>query len=136
MPMLFLVTACSETSNKQQIQSQIVNMQQAVSDKSLTDFLAYFSKDFIGNKKLNKKELRQLLFFHFRRNRNIETYQWQADIDVQQKFAQVEIYVFVSGSHSGLPERGQAYKINTKWRKSAGQWLIVSAIWQTVEQLL
>ncbi len=135
MPMLLLV-ACSETSNKEQIQSQITNMQQAVRDKSLVDFMGYFTKDFVGNKKLTKNELRQLLFFHFRRNQNIKTYKWQADSVVQQKFAEVEIYVVVSGSNSSLPERGRAYKINTKWQKSAGQWLVASAIWTNVEQLL
>ncbi|VAW96835.1 hypothetical protein MNBD_GAMMA22-1227 [hydrothermal vent metagenome] len=128
--------ACSEISNKEQIQNQIVRMQQAISDKSMADFMVYFTDDFVGNKKISKKQLRQLLFVHFRRNRNIDTYKWQADITVEQNLAQVEIYVFVSGSNTRLPERARAYKINTKWQKSAGQWLVASAVWKNVEQFM
>ncbi|MFV1981959.1 MAG: hypothetical protein ACC657_00345 [Thiohalomonadales bacterium] len=128
--LFFLVSSCSEISTEQQVEAQIKNMQQAISDKSLSDFMDYFTKDFIGNKTLTRDDLRRLIFFHFRRNRNIETYKWQADIKVEKEIVKVDIYVIVSGSNKVLPERGRIYTINSSWKKKDGSWLIVKASWK------
>ena len=128
--LFFLILSCSETSTEQKINAQIVNMQQAISDKSLADFMGYFAKDFIGNKRHTRNDLRRLIYFHFQRNRTIETYKWQADIKVENKNALVKIYVIVSGSNKNLPERGRAYLINSSWENRDESWLIVSAEWK------
>jgi len=131
--LLFFISACSEQSTTEKIHVQIENMQQAINDKSLSDFMSYFYAGFIGNKKLSKPELRQLIYFHFRRNRNIETYKWQADITIENNIAEVEIFVIVTGSNESLPERARIYTIKTIWTKSDSSdelWLISKADWE------
>lgn len=125
-----LLLSCSDYSAEQQIETRINDMQRLISDKSLSDFMNYFALDFIGNKKLTRNNLRQLIFFQFQRNRNIETYQWQADIKIENNIAEVEIYVLVSGSDKILPDRGNGYKIISLWKKIGDEWLIVKASWK------
>ncbi len=127
---VFFIVSCNKTSSEQQIMSQITKMQQALSDKSLSDFMHYFSNDFIGNKKLSRAELRQLIFFHFQRNRKIKSYQWQADINIEQQLAKVTVYVIVSGGNTNLPERGRLYTIKSSWIKTVDGWKINNASWE------
>jgi len=126
----FFVVACSEDNSEQQIKDQINSMQQAISDKSLSDFMAPFSRHFSGNNGLTKQQLRQQIFFHFRGNRNIESFNWQAEIVVKNDLAEVEIYAVVAAGNKVLPERGRAYQINSSWQKIDGIWLIKKAKWE------
>jgi len=126
---LLLISSCSQAPAELQIRSQMENMQQAITDKSLSRFMSYFTKNFKGNKTLTRNDLRRLIFFQFQRNRNIETYKWQADINIENDIAEVEIYVVVSGSNKTLPERGRVYTITSIWEKRDDSWLINSAKW-------
>ncbi|MFV2059400.1 MAG: hypothetical protein ACC653_01880 [Gammaproteobacteria bacterium] len=127
---IFILVSCTKVTGEQQINFQIVTMQQALTDKSLSDFMQFFTRDFVGNEKLSKAELQQLIYFHFIRNRNIETYKWQADIIVKEQRADVELYVVVSGSNSNIPERGRVFTIKSSWIKIKDSWMINKASWE------
>jgi hypothetical protein len=130
--LIFVIISCTQTSSEQQISSQITKMQDALIDKSLPDFMQFFSSDFMGNNKISRGELRQLIFFHFQRNRSIQSYKWQADISVIGQLAEVELYIILSGSNKNLPERGKVYTIKSSWIKIKDNWIINSANWKDI----
>jgi len=126
----FLISGCSSTSAELQIKKQMESMQQAINEKSLSDFMSYFAKDFLGNDSLSRTDLRSLIFFHFRHNRTISTLKWQADIEVKNLLAKVKVYVVLAGSNNKLPEKGRVYTIDSVWQNRNGEWLISSAKWK------
>ncbi len=128
--LIMVVSACSEKTVEQQIESQIVAMQQAISDKSLKDFMTHFAHDFMGNKMVTRQQLKQQIFFHFRRNRNIETYKVRAEVLLEQETVRAKIFVIVSGSNNKLPERGRVYTINSTWEQRDNSWVIITADWK------
>ncbi len=128
--LMLLVSACTKQTIEQQIESQIASMQQAISDKSLKDFMKHFATDFMGNKTVTRKHLKRQIFFHFRRNRSIETYKVRAAVAIEQEIVHAKIFVIVSGSNNKMPERGRVYTINSTWEQRDNNWLIITADWK------
>ncbi len=136
-----LLAGCGqELSVEQQIIATIREMEAHVEAGERRPFMAFIAEDFRGqNGSLNRDQLRALLVMQLNRYQQLQAQ--LMPIRVQETGPDTATAVFsalVTGGPGWLPESGQVFEFDTRWRKVDGDWLLVSADWDpaTLEEVL
>lgn len=126
-----LVAACSRTPDETRIRAAIGAMEAAVEARQPRDFMGYVGEDFAGQDGgLDRPALHNLLRAQFLRNQAVSVLIGPIDVTLHGERASARMSVTVSGGAGLLPERGAIYQVDTGWRRSGGDWMVVSATWR------
>ena len=131
----YFVISCSEPiDDETQIRTRIDSMQTATEAKELGNVLAPVHKDFLGNARVRRINLKGLILLHFRRNKNVHVLVNNLDIVLadspEPKTAKVICNVVLLGRNQTLPETGRVLTVESEWQKEEGEWFVVRAKWR------
>lgn len=131
-----ILVGCSEpVDDELRIRQRIAEMEAATEAKQLGDVMEPVQKDFLGNKRIRKVNLKALVLLHFRRNKNVHVYindlevvLQGAEADVRE--AKVTCNVVMAGRNQTLPDHARVLQVSSIWKKIEGDWFVVSASWK------
>jgi hypothetical protein len=128
---LALLAACSKPPAEQRLRERIAAMQEAIVQRQASEFMAGVADDFIGNGGIDRAALHNLVRLQVVRNASIGATLGPIDVEMQGERAKVGFDVVLTGGAGGLlPERAQAYAIESGWREQDGEWVVFAADWE------
>ena len=130
--LVLLLGACSVSDREQQLRQQIRALQEAIDRRDVGDVEALLADDFVGNEGMDRRGARQLAAAVFLRHREVAARIGPVEVELRgQDDAVARFQVLATGGSGGLlPERGQAYQVETGWRLIDGEWKLRNASWK------
>jgi len=130
------ITACSDNkSPEEQVYEFIESAKAAVQERSLIDFNALVSDDFMGEKGFHKRNISQLAAGYFLRNKNIHLITKAKTIYFPEpEQAEIQLIVAMAGqpisnATSLVKIRAKIYKFDLVLKKDGSKWLLQNARW-------
>ena len=130
--LLLVVSACSRSDPEQAVRAQVEALQQAIDARDAGAVEDLLAEDFIGNEGMDRRGARQLAAGVFLRHREVAARIGLVEVELRgQDDAVARFQVLATGGSGGvLPERGQAYQVETGWRLIDGEWKLRNASWK------
>lgn len=126
-----ILAACSQPDPEQRLRLQLHDMQEAIEDARVRDFMAGISDQFTGNGGADRTELHSLLRLQVLGRTNVSVVTGPVEVELQGSSATVRFTAVVSGgSGRYLPDSAQSYSITSGWREEAGRWKVYYAEWK------
>ena len=129
---LYLV-ACGKTPDEEIIAQHIATMQEAVEAKDFSAIKSHLHASFVANKRLDAREVNQLLRMYSMQHRNIGVSIVSSKTTMDPTFedrAETIMSVVVTGSAGGLPADGSVRTVKLTWIKQSGDWQVIRAEWE------
>ena len=129
---IMLLSACSRSSDEEQLRAALGTMQLAIEARQPSDFMDHVADDFTAPEAgMDRHQVHDLLRLQVLRNERIGVSTVVRDLRVESGRATITMTVTLTGSSGGwLPERGSVYALTSGWRKDDGDWKLIQANWQ------
>ncbi len=126
-----LPLACTEPPDDEtQIRQQVEHMAELLERHDRDAIMQGLDSDFRTREGLLPQDINRLLFVQFRQNKRIQVILFDMGINVMSDVADVQLEALLLGSSQWLPERGRRYRVQMRWRKHDGEWLLSRLDWQ------
>lgn len=125
-----LLFSCSQESDIALLEKRIDELVDAIEHHQKNKISNYLAKDFLTAKNANKAQFLLFVRYQLKRNKNISVVLVDKNIIYNKNSFDVTFRVLLLGSNRLLPERGQLYKVNSRWTKESGEWLINRLRWE------
>lgn len=128
---LLLGAACSRSDPEQALRQQLAQMQAAIEARDAGALQRSLAEDFIGNEGMDRRQARAMAMLVMQRHQSLGVTFGPLDVRMQPPgTATVGFTVMTTGGSGGLiPERMQAYTVETAWREVDGEWRLYHAAW-------
>jgi hypothetical protein len=133
--LMLVIAACAEQKTvEQQIIATIRAMEQAIENGERRTFMNYIAEDFSGQDgSMNREQVRALVVVHLRRYQQLNANLLPILVEeLGQGAASAHFKALVTGGPGWIPESGQVYRFDTRWRLDNDEWLLLSADWTPV----
>lgn len=128
---VLLLVACGQEPAEERLRKRVANMEEALEQREPGTFMEGVADNFIGEGGLDRRGLRGLLAAQMMRNAQVSAVLGPLDIQLQGDQARLAFDVVVTGGAGGfLPERAQAYRVESGWRDGDDGWQVVEADWE------
>ncbi len=129
-----LLLSCTKTDDKDLLNQQLDKLLEVIEDKDAKKIRQYLAKDFLVSEKMNNEKFFLFVHYQFRRNKNISVTVLNREIrlhgsSIDNTTADVIMDTLLLGSGDWLPERGQAYNVESRWIKEGGNWVMSRLRW-------
>jgi len=128
-----LLCACSaEIDDETRIERTLATMIEALEQGDVSDFMAPVADDFVAvNGRLDRRALGLLV----RRERLARDAIGIQRLDTRVRIigdarAVASFRALATGGTGLLPDEGRFWKVETGWRRDAGEWMLISAEWE------
>lgn len=133
-PLMLSVLSCSSnTGPEEAIRANIKVIAKAVEDKDTGEVLDFVTEQFLGNGRLDKRELKGVLLAYYLRHKKINVVVTRMDIEVSPYdpySAKMKGSVVLTGTDRLLPEDGRLVSVSGEWQKYGDDWLLARLDWQ------
>ena len=133
--LLGLLSACGQQLTvEQQIIATIREMQARIEAGERRPFMAYIADDFSGQSgSMNREQLRALMIMQLNRYQRLQGQLFPIRVeDTGDGTASAHFRALVTGGPNWIPESGQVFEFDTRWRKDGSDWLLTAADWDPV----
>lgn len=128
---VLVLAACGQEPAEERLRERVAAMEQALEEREPGVFMDGVADNFIGEGGLDRRGLRGLLAAQMMRNAEVSAVLGPLDIQLEGDQARLAFDVVVTGGAGGfLPERAQAYRVESGWRDGADGWQVVEADWE------
>ena len=127
--------ACSKPLTvEQRIIATIREMEAKIEDAERGAFMTHIAQDFEGQGGLvNRDRVRAMVIFQLNRYKNLQAQLLPIRVsEVSDTTASAAFSALVTGGKGLLPESGQVFNFETRWRLDDNEWLLYSASWDPV----
>lgn len=132
---LALAAGCdAELTVEQQVIATIREMEARIEAGERRPFMAYISEDFRGQGgSLNREQLRALLIMQLNQYQRLQGQLLPIQVEeTGEDTATSRFRALVTGGPGWIPDSGQLFEFRTGWRRTDGEWQVVSADWEPV----
>jgi len=119
---------------EQQVIATIREMEASVEEDERRRFMQRIARDFQGQRgQLNRDQVRALLVTQVNRYQRLSAQLFPISVsDGGDGTATANFRALVTGGPGWIPEHGQVYEFDTRWRRDGDDWLLVAADWVPV----
>lgn len=132
---VLLLGACSEPPPAEvQIRGRIEGMQNDLGEGNARSFMAPIAEDFTAaTRNLDRRAAGFLLRREMLAHEQIKARLVDIEVEVQgEERATATMHAVVTGGTGLIPDTGGWYRLTTGWRLDDGEWMLISARWETV----
>lgn len=129
--MLCTVGACSRGEPEQVLRQRVAALQATLESRDVSAVQQFLAEDFAGNDGIDRRQARAMAAMLSARYKAVGVTFGPLDVRMQPPAtATVAFAAFTTGSVDGpLPQRMQAWDVETAWRESGGEWVLYYAKW-------
>ena len=125
-----LVACTPPTDDATQIRQGVELLAKAIEQHERDTIMQRLDEDFRTREGLLPQDINRMLFVQFRQNKQIQVFLFDLDVNVMSSTADVQLEALLLGSSQWLPERGRRYRVQMRWNKRDGEWLLLRMDWQ------
>jgi hypothetical protein len=130
---LLVVSACHRDTPEAALRTQLRDMQSAVGEGRMGDFMEGVAKDFTGNAGMDRAALHNLLRLQALGKSNMSATSGPLRIRIHDDQANVHFDVVLTGGRGRfLPDSVRTYSIASGWRIEGGKWRVHYAQWESM----
>ena len=115
--------SCSKTSDVDVLNQRLDELVNVIEKHDEQDIRDYFAEDFSVVKRFNKEKFFLFVGYHLKRNKNISISLINKEINLHESYADVTADVLLLGADKWLPQRGQRYYVEARWKIESGDWV-------------
>jgi len=133
---LFLVllglslAGCSDSADEKSIRSNMQAMREAIQNHNKDSFMTHVAPDYSGQYHRSRPVLERFVIEQLSYHEKIYIYMADTSIEVNDGVARVIFYAGTAGGPDQVPDHGQLFKVQTKWKKFSGDWQLTHARWR------
>ncbi|TDK23474.1 nuclear transport factor 2 family protein [Luteimonas aestuarii] len=129
--LLLAGTACARSDPEERLRERAAELHAAIESREVAAMQHLLADDFVGNDGLDGRQARALASMLMSRYRSIGVTFGPMDVQLQPPAnATVRFHALTTGGDEGLlPQRVQAYDVETAWREDSGEWVLYHAKW-------
>jgi len=124
----------SEPDDSEQIRQRIAEMEAAVEAGEARRFAGYLVEDFQGKDGItNRRAARAFVARQLVSQQKVRVQLGPVRVILNEQspfYASADFEALLLGGPRLMPDSGQLYRIDTKWRKEDGDWMLVEADWE------
>ena len=132
---LLALAGCSQPLTvEQQVINTIREMEARIESGERRAFMEYIAEDFSGRDGgMNREQVRAMVVFQLNRYERLQARLFPITvIETGPDTAEASFRALVTGGPQWVPEAGQVYDFETRWRLDGGDWLLTAADWDPV----
>ena len=135
---LFALLALNGCSQPLTVEQQVINtireMESRIESGERRAFMAYIAEDFSGRDGgMNREAVRALVVFQLNRYERLQARLFPITVvETGPDTAEAGFRALVTGGPQWIPEAGQVYDFETRWRLDGDDWLLTAADWDPV----
>jgi hypothetical protein len=130
-----LATGCSPPMTvEQQVIAVIREMESRIEAVERRPFMSHVAGDFSGQDgQMNRDQFNALVLYYLRRYKRLNAQLLPIQVTPEgDDRAAARFRVLLTGGEGWLPEHGELYQVETRWRREDGDWLLQAANWRPV----
>jgi len=127
-----LLACTSPADDATQVRQGVKLLAMAIEQHERDTIMQRLDDDFRTREGLLPQDINRMLFVQFRQNKQIQVFLFDLDVNVMSSTADVQLEVLLLGSSQWLPERGRRYRVQMRWNKLDGEWLLLRLDWQPI----
>lgn len=132
---VLLATACGPpTPDEERIRQQIEAMKRAVDEGNTRAFVQPLAEDFgARGRDLDRRGVRLLINRELRAHEKLSARVFDIEVELQgADRARATFHAVTTGGSGLIPDTGGWYRVESGWRRSGDEWLLISADWERV----
>lgn len=130
-----LLSACAEPPPaEQQIRNRIEGMQSDLAEGDRRAFMAPIAEDFsAATRNLDRRAAGLLLRREMLAHESLKARLFDTEVELRgEGRATATMHAVLTGGSGLVPDTGSWYRVTTGWRLDNGDWMLISARWETV----
>lgn len=128
--LLAACAGCGRSDPEERLRQRVVELQAAIESRDLAAMQQMLADDFVGNDGMDRRQARALAMAITSRYRDIGVTFGPLSVQLQPPAnASIRFSALTTGGEGLLPQRAQAYDVETAWREEAGEWVLYHASW-------
>jgi hypothetical protein len=127
--------SCSQPLTvEQQIIATIRQMEEKIEAGERRRFMTHISDDFLGQQgMMTREQVRALVIMQLNRHQRLQARLFPIRVtETGETTAAADFRALVTGGPKWIPESGQVYEFETRWRLDGDEWLLEAADWEPV----
>lgn len=128
---LFGLMSCAKMSDEAALKQRINDLVKVIETHNEKDIPDFLSPDFMAGNNSNKENFNLFIRYHLQRNRNISIVRANQKISFHGTMADVTADILLTGASGWLPQRGQKYRVESRWKKERDTWQIQRLRWRS-----
>lgn len=130
---LLFAAGCAQDPSEAALVQTMEDMEEAGQNRDVGSFMEHVADDFVGNGgEFDRRGLERLLLAVTLRQQSIGVTRAAMEIEVREGRAVVQMQLLVTAGSGGLlPENGQWFTTESRWRFVDGAWQLASADWRS-----
>ncbi|NNF95826.1 MAG: hypothetical protein HKM94_02730 [Halobacteria archaeon] len=129
---LSLLACTSPADDATQVRQGVELLAKAIEQHERDTIMQRLDDDFRTREGLLPQDINRMLFVQFRQNKQIQVFLFDMNVNVMSNMADVQLEALLLGSSQWLPERGRRYRVQMRWNKRDGEWLLLRLDWQPI----
>ena len=122
--------SCSKTDELSVLNNRIDKLVTVIEEKDPHQVKHFLASDFSAANNLNKARFTIFMQYQLKRHKNVIVTVTDKNVVLNKTHADVIAKVLLIGAGDWLPERGQLYKIESRWTKEGDDWLLSRLRWE------
>lgn len=128
--LLVLLAGCSRPEPEQALRASLASVQESIESRDAGALRRYLADDFIGPNGMDRDQARRTAALYMMQHQSVGLTFGPLDVQMQESHATVRFRAALTGGSGRLlPDRANAYTVETGWRMEGGEWRITSARW-------
>ncbi|KJS67914.1 MAG: hypothetical protein JM57_11830 [Comamonadaceae bacterium BICA1-1] len=121
--------ACARPADEAALRERISAMQQAIEARDADSLLEAVDPEFGGPGGMDRDGLRRYATLMLLRQQRVGVALGPVEVEIHGERAAARFDALVTGANRFVPEGVEARRVETVWRRSGGEWVLVSADW-------
>lgn len=129
--LLLAGAACARTDPEDRLRERVAELHAALESREVAAMQHVLADDFVGNDGLDRRQARALASMLMSRYRSVSVTFGPIDVRLQPPANATATFhaLTTAGGEGLLPQRVQAYDVETAWREDGGEWVLYHAKW-------
>lgn len=123
------LVACGRPADEEALRERISAMQEAIEARDAGSLLAAIDPEFGGPGGMDRDGLRRYATMLLLRQQHVGVVIGPIEVERHGDRASARFDAVVTGANRFVPEGVEARRVETIWRRSGGDWVLVSADW-------
>lgn len=135
LTLVMAVAGCGpELPDETQIRGRIGLMQEALDEGDIRKFMSPIAEDFSADgRDIDQRGVRVMLNRELRAYEKLKARIFDIEIELHgEDRATASMHAVTTGGSGLIPETGRWYRIDSGWRREGGDWMLISARWESV----
>ena len=128
----FIFVSCSNEDKMTRLNTRVTSLINDIELHNTKNIKNYLTNDFSVAKRFNKTQFNFFLQYQLKNNKNITISILDKELVLNSQSVDITAKVLLLGSNHWLPEKGQIYKVDSRWVNDSGEWMLSKLRWEKI----